>query len=255
MNQPSAQIAINILSGLKNQTSPAALAYWVTPNTVLTLSGARAYCDGVFYHDDKKILDGWTKEMNDSIKVIESITSVYFAEAKVDKSTSSKSYAGYDLILSHGLKYVLGQTALLGPGRQELLTQNLRGKKLVEALSALLKDNEQLKHFNKDNLNHVAFGILVGYPDKAILGSVLEWEKDDPFNEPLIDADIRGSRYYTCPVPIYSYPRHMVTDPDINAHEQLWSTILKDYYLSAFHKQLEADKSFQQKLNQLELLR
>lgn len=121
--------------------------------------------------------------------------------------------------------------------------------------ASLLKQDERFKHFNKENLNHVAFGILVGYPDKAILGSATEWEKDDPFAESLIDAAIRGSWYYICPRPVYSYPRRLVIDPDINTHERLWSKILKDYYKSEFHKQLEADKSFQQKLNRLKMYR
>lgn len=255
MNQPSAQTAIKILSELKNQTNSATLAYWVTPNTILTLSGARAYCDGVFYHDDKKLLEAWTKEMRDSVQILKLITDVYFAETKIDKSTLKECYAGYDMIFTQGLELVLENTALLGNAKAELIQQKLAGKQLIEVMCSLLKQDEQFKHFNKEDLNHVAFGILVGYPDKAILGSVTEWNKDDPFAEPLIDADIRGSWYYICPRPVYSYPRNMVTDPEINAHERLWSTILKDYYTSEFHKSLEADKNFRQKLKQLGMLR
>jgi len=253
MKQPSVQTAITTLSALLDKTTPAALAFWVTPNTILTLSGARAYCDGVFYHDDKKILEIWTKEMKDSIRVLESITNVYFAEAEVDKSTSKEGYAGYDVILTQGLEFVLKNTKLLGSAKVDLIQQKLKSKQLIEAMCLLLKRDERFKHFNKENLRHIAFGILVGYPDKAILGSVAEWEKDDPFAEPLIDADIRGSWYYICPRPVYSYPRHMVTDPDINAHEQLWSTILKDFYMSDFHSKLANNPHFKRKAKQLGL--
>jgi hypothetical protein len=149
MHQPSAQTAIKILSALKDQTNSATLAYWVTPNTVLTLSGARAYCDGVFYHDDKKKLEAWTKEMKDSIKILETITNVYFAEAKVDKSTSKESYAGYDVILRQGLEFVLKNTGLLGSKKVELIQQKLKGKQLIEALCLLLKQDKRFKHFNK----------------------------------------------------------------------------------------------------------
>jgi len=255
MIQPSAKTAIDILSHLQDKTNPAILAYWVTPNTILTLSGARAYCDGVFYYDDKKVLETWTKEMADSIQVLESITEIYFAEAKIDKTNAKEDYAGYDVVMTQGLQYVLEQTTLLGPETHTLLTQNLRGEKLIDALRSLLKEKEQLKHFNKENLNHIAFGILVGYPDKAILGSVTEWEKDDPFAEPLIDADIRGSWYYICPKPVYSYPRHLVTDSKINTHEQLWSSILKDYYTSDFHQILEKNLDFQKRVEVLGLNR
>jgi hypothetical protein len=253
MIQPSAKTAIDILSRLQDQTSPAMLAFWVTPNTILTLSGARAYCDGVFYNDDKKILEVWTKEIADSIKALESITEIYFAETKINKTNTKENYAGYDVVMTPGLKYALEQTMLLGTSKHTLLTQNVKDKKLVDVLRSLLKENEQLRHFNKENLNHVAVGILVGYPDKAILGSVTEWEKDDPFAESLIDADIRGSQYYICPKPVYSYPRHLVTDPKINIHEQLWSSILKDYYTSDFHQILEKNSDFQKKVKALGL--
>lgn len=255
MKQPDAQTVIKLLAELKNQVSAAALAYWVTPNTILTLSGVRAYCDGVFYHNDKKVLESWVQEMKATIKVMKSVTDVYFAEAKVDKSSSKQRFAGYDVIFTQGLGFVFKNTELLGTAKAELMQQKLTGKQLIEAMCSLLKQDERFKHFNKENLNHIAFGILVGYPDKAILSSITEWEKDDPFAEPLIDADIRGSWYYICPRPVYSYARHMVTDPGINAHEQLWSTILKDFYTSEFHKNLEADTNFRQKLKQLGMLR
>lgn len=134
MKQPSAQTTIQILSALKEQTSPAVLAYWVTPNTVLTLSGARAYCDGVFYHNNKKILSAWSEEMKDSIKVLETITNVYFAEAKVDKSVSKESYAGYDMILTPGLEFVFKNTRLLGSDKAKLVQQKSKDGRLIEAM-------------------------------------------------------------------------------------------------------------------------
>lgn len=42
---PTAQTAIDILERLKGNVGSATLAYWITPNSILTLSGARAYCD------------------------------------------------------------------------------------------------------------------------------------------------------------------------------------------------------------------
>ncbi|MCA9344859.1 hypothetical protein KC946_03400 [Candidatus Saccharibacteria bacterium] len=231
------------------------MAYWVTPNTVLTLSGARAYCDGVFYHDDKKLLSGWIEEIRYSIKVLQSITDIYFAKAKVNNSISKENYGTYDLIITQGLEFVLNNTKLLEGREAEIINQKLTGNQLVNAMRVKLKQDERFKHFSKDNLSHIAFGILVGYPDKAILGSVDEWQKDDPFGEPLVDADIRGSWYYICPQPVYTYPRHLVNDPDIQANEQLWSTILKDFYMSDFHKNLANNTDFHQKAKELKMLR
>ncbi len=254
-NFPSANTAIVTLGQLQNKVGSAALAYWVTPNSILTLSGVRAYCDGVFYHSSKKQLAVWTAEITQSIEALQSLTDIYFAEAKIDKSTSKESYAGYDAVLTQGLKFVLDNTALLKDGKHELNGKRLSGKRLVEAICLLLKADGRFTQYSKENLSHIAFGILVGYPDKAILGSVSDWEKDDPFAEPLIDADIRGSWYYICPRPVYSYPRHLVNDTDINTHEQLWSSILRDFYTSSFHETLAKDHGFKSKTKELGLYR
>lgn len=255
VSSPSAKTAVDILMKLQKEVGSATLAYWITPNSILTLSGARAYCDGIFYHSSKKQLKDLTAEMAQSIEALKTITDIYFAEAKVDKSTSKEDYAGYDAVLTQGLSFVLNSTELLGDSKLNLIQQGLSGEKLIEAICTLLKQDERFKQYSKENLNHIAFGILVGYPDKAILGSVSDWEKDDPFAEPLIDADIRGSWYYICPRPVYSYPRHLVTDSDINAHEQLWSSILRDFYTSSFHETLAKDSGFKSKANELGLYR
>lgn len=251
-NKPTAQVAISILDQLKDIVNSATLAYWVTPNSVLTLSGARAYCDGVFYHSSKKQLTKWTVEMARSIEALTSITDVYFAEAKVDKSTSKEEYAGYDAVFMHGLNFVLGKTKLLDRSKLDFIQQRQSGEKLVETISMLLKQDKRFKQYSRENLNHIAFGILVGYPDKAILSSVSSRE-EDPFAEPFIDADIRGSWYYICPRPVYSYARHLVSDVEINNHEQLWSNILRDFYTSSFHKKLAKDPNFKSKAKELGL--
>ena len=249
---PKAQTAIDILSRLQIQTGPAMLAYWVTPNTILTLSGARAYCDGVFYNKKGFAeLKVWVKEITASIGVLKSLTDVYFAASRLDKTNGLEDYASYDMVFTQGLTYSLEQTLLLGSEKHDLVTRKLSDRRLSLAIRNLLKANPNLKHFNNVNLDHIANGIVLGYPDKAILGSASEWEKDDPFAEPLMDADIRGSRYYFCPAPIYSYPRSLVNDPTIKAHELLWSSILQDFYKSDFHKTLAKQPEFKKKAKAL----
>lgn len=61
---------------------PALLAYWVTPNTVLTLSGVRAFADGVFWDDQQiGLLDQWRKEIEQSLAVLRNTTDLVWAEA------------------------------------------------------------------------------------------------------------------------------------------------------------------------------
>ncbi len=251
--QPSARLAIDTLTKLLEQISPDVLAYWVTPNTILSLSGARAYCDGVFYSDSKKTLNGWVDELNRSAQIIKSITDVYFIEAKIDKTNSGEPCASYDLVLEQGLEYVLHHTHLLPTRSIELISQQLSGEKLVDALAKLLSSQPAMLGYSRENLRHAAFGILVGYPDKAIIGSVSQWEHNDPFAEPLIDADIRGAGYYLCPQPLYTYPRHLVNDQDIRTNELLWSNILREFYTSDFHSKLANNPHFKRKAKQLGL--
>lgn len=253
MKKLSSQITIELLSALLDKTSPSALAFWVTPNTILTLSGARAYCDGVFYHNSKKVLNEWVQEIKTTIKIIESITDVNYAQAELSESMTKEIYAGYNLVLTQGLRHVLGQTKFINES-DYLNIQKNKGKDIIKELIQLLRKNNELDGLSKENYHHVAIGILLGYPDKAIINSVMAWNQNDPFAEPLIDADIRGAKYYNCPQPIYEYPRHLISDKQINNHEQLWSSILKDFYTSEFHKYLVSDPGFQAKLKQLKLL-
>lgn len=262
MNQPTAQNAINILEQLQDQIGSVLLAYWVTPNTVLTLSDARAYCDGVFYGKNRAELEAWTKEIANSIEVLKSITNVYFSEATID-SNGEEDLASYEVITSQGLHYSFERTALLGASEHKILLQNKAPKTLKTAMCKLLKANKKLSHFSDENIKHIAFGILVGYPDQAILGSAEEWEfednlpkdKKDSYKDSLVFAKIQDAGFYDCPQPIYSYPRKLATDPTIKAHERLWSTILQDFYSSDFHQTLAKNPDFHQKAKELGIIR
>lgn len=221
---PSAKTVIDILAKLEAETNPAVLAYWITPNVILTLSGARAYCDGVFYNSNQAVLQDWTAELNMSVQALATITRVYWAEVKLDTAASGDEYAGYEVVLGQGLENVIRQTGLLPDTSDTLLSGQLSGEQLVGTIAEQLKDAAAAR-YSKDNLRDIAFGILVGYPDKAITGSVTEWQNDDPFKEPLIDADIRGAGFYICPQPVYTYPRHLVNDPEfkhMNGYGQLF---------------------------------
>jgi len=123
-----------------------------------------------------------------------------------------------------------------------------------EMMSSLRKQY-QFKDFDDEHINHIAFGIQLGYPDEAIVASVGDWQADDPFAEPLIQADIRSAAYYMCPQPVYHFSRSLAANPEIATHEQSWSKILKDYYTSDFHRSLEANAEFQQKAEELGNLR
>ncbi len=193
VSSPSAKTAVDILIKLQKEVGSATLAYWVTPNSILTISGARAYCDGVFYHSSKKQLAEWTAEMAHSIEALQSLTDIYFAEVKVDKSTSKKSYAGYDVVFTQGLQFVLDNTHLLNDRKYEVVQQRLSVEKLVEAICLLLKQDERFKQYSfelKLTMPPTDRGGR-GYSDKYVANAIKElqsytqmWLKDAILSAP-----------------------------------------------------------------------
>lgn len=253
--KPDAQQAITILNEVQTACGSAMLAYWALPNVILTLSGARAYCDGIFWSSDKTQLAAWDKDITVSLEVIKSHSSLLAASTGVQSVRDGETYASYDLLFKDGLATVEKQTSLLDLSLVDVSNPEITTEAIIGQMVELLRKSQEFKDYNDENLGHVAFGILVGYPDKAIIESVKLRAVDDPFAEPHVSADIRGAGYYSCPQPVYSYPRHLVTDNAIKAHEQAWSQILQDYYQSDFHKTLEANALFQKKMEELNNLR
>lgn len=253
---PDSSRAITILTSLRDQLGPQYLSYWVLPNVVLTLSGARAYCDGVFWDDAKQgLLTGWSQEISESVKVIKKSEKVLWSKVGIEEARPGEKYTGYDIIFEIGLQYSLSHTQLLARTSFEQVKNIGSAETLLKVMVDDLKSQVKFKDYSAENLKHVAFGILVGYPDKAIIESVLRWEADNPLSETLIDANIQSADYYVCPQPIYSYPRKFANDPDIRSHEKLWSDLLNQYYASDFHKSLEEDQNFQRKMKELGNLR
>lgn len=248
--------AITILEKMKQELPVGLLAYWVTPNVILTLSGARAYADSVNWSDDEKVLDTWRQEMEQSYEVLKRHAGVFDGIVRIEEPRNGERLAGFDIVLWPGLRKVLKETKIIN--EKDGLPDDIRTTDaLMEWLrQAVSRGPEGDRIHDEETLNHIAFGILVGYPDVAILEEMLR-ESDprrDPFAEQSVAADIRGCAYYICPQPFYSYPRHLMADPAIREHEELWSTILREYYTSDFHKALEADEHFQAKLKELDML-
>jgi hypothetical protein len=250
--QPSAQTAIRILESIKTACTPSLLAYWSTPNVILTLSGASAFCDGIFWSDERSKLEAWKAEIDKVLPAIHNATPLIDRRTAIETVRDNETYTSFELITRQGLEYCLQRTTLLKEVNTKPLLQTQDMAMLQELLIGMLEGHPELQTFSKEGLNHAAFGLLLGYPDEAIVGLLrAEQQEKDPFAEPFVDADIRGAGYYDCPKPIYSYPRHLINNKVIQRHEQLWSHILEEYYHSDFHKTLEKDKQFQEKITEL----
>ena len=252
MNQPSAQTTIHILQTLSKIVGPATTAYFIAPNTVLTLSGARGIADGVFYSSDKTTRDMWRQEITAAMDALKTLVNVYSYSVEEAKNPSGDTYVTYAFLLREGLEYSLMNTQLLSVSPDQLLHQATPAT-LSQVIKDNLKQESVAKPYSDQDRSYIATGLMLGYPDKAIIGSIGQWwHQGDPFASRMIEADIRGAGYYRCPQPVYSYPRSLAADPDIMQHEALWSSILKDFYESDFHRNLAQNIEFQDKLRKLD---
>ena len=249
--QPNIQNAIGILQKIKDELGPSYVAYWSLPNSILTLCGARAYCDGVFWDEDNKgLLEGWQAEINRTLEVIKAGGNLLWSRSDITKVHPDEHYAGYDCTFEPGLRYVLAQTKLLTHTTFEDLAGNYDEISISQTFVADLKQQPAMRDYSSDDLRVAAFGLMLGYPDKAITGTIGHDKNYNAFSVRGLSANIRGAGYYNGPQPVYDYPRDLVNDPDILAHENLWSDLLYAYYTSSFHKNLEADTSYNAKIEE-----
>lgn len=83
----------------------------------------------------------------------------------------------------------------------------------------------------------VLSGVLHGYPDQAVL-DFDEWLRSGR-RLALEAAPIWGVDTYPCAQPVFDYFPHHRQDPDIRGICELWSEVLKEFYLGAWHRGLK----------------
>lgn len=249
-DKPSAIRAIKLLEALLGKSDSEHLAIWVSPNMILTLAGARGYADGVFYSENQQLLNNWADQIQAGINILGKTTDIRIHTITSKKTAHDESYVIFDILFQEGFAYSIEQSALVDTA----LMDKVQSVTSFEDFFAVLKTHitiDAVHSTDPDIAGHIAYGILLGYPDRAIVDYFNEQYEKDAFAPPLIDADIRGAKYYDCPQPVYSYHRNLLNEPTIVTHEKLWSQILTEYYTSDFHKSLEADPLFHAKLKEI----
>jgi len=97
-------------------------------------------------------------------------------------------------------------------------------------ISQELVDNKRLpgREWVQDGYaaHNIAFGMVLGYPGEAIASCL--WGEEAGIAE--ISARIKHATQYSGPQPIYSYTEKLKDNPNIQAHEKLWSDILTIVY-------------------------
>ncbi|HTE57463.1 MAG TPA: hypothetical protein VK694_01875 [Verrucomicrobiae bacterium] len=250
MKAPTAQLAIDILKPLVAELGPAQAAFWVTPTMVLTLSGARGIADGVFYTNDVTLQAKWQQELRAALKIFDKTRPEPMIVVGSHTNPMGRVYVSYDVLFVPGLEYALHQTKLLSDADKIKLLHGPIDNESLGVMTKLLKHHPDTKEFDEEFLGHVATGILLGYPDQAIVGALkarLQGASFVPF------AHIKYADFYHCPQPIYERPDDLKNNVSIKKHEQDWSKLLKDFYTSDFHKDLAKDPAFMEKAKQIGL--
>jgi hypothetical protein len=243
---PSASRAISLLQTMQDTVGVNKLAFWVAPNTILTLAGARGFCDGVYYSENSTTLSRWHKEIKEGVGALKTITSIIASDIEITSTSMDERYASYTLLLREGLEYAISSSTLIDHEVLKHIPETATGEEMFSLLQRYLAPSNAA-NLGDEQRSHILFGTMLGYPDTAILDHVLE-KTDGTFKPSLVGAYIRGADYYSCPIPVYDYHSDLIGDSSITAHEKLWSKILHDYYTSEFHTELESDISFNAKL-------
>ena len=97
---------------------------------------------------------------------------------------------------------------------------------------------------SNDALNHLMAGLLLGYPDQALLDlyDVITGKKIDL----LMLSKIPYEDYYDNPQPNFQYLPEHEKDESINNIKKSWANLLKEFYENRWHTALEKDTNFRQ---------
>ncbi|MEW6283201.1 MAG: hypothetical protein AB1758_31620 [Candidatus Eremiobacterota bacterium] len=94
-----------------------------------------------------------------------------------------------------------------------------------------------------DPKSHAAWGVMLGYPDRAIEHMILNGEYDRRTD--MVSTQIPGSQYYETGQPNFQLGTRDIRHPEIVATIQRWGSILTGVYASPAHQALERDPGFQ----------
>lgn len=206
--------------------------------------------DGVFYTNDVALRAKWQQELHAAVKLFEKTQPELMIDVGSQTNPMGRTYVSYDALFVPGLEHALHQTKLLNDADKTKLLHKPITSESLGPMTKLLKHHPHTKEFDEETLGHVAMGILLGYPDKAIVGALqarMQGASFVPF------AHIKYADFYHCPQPIYERPDTLKHDTSIKKHEHDWSTLLKDFYMSDFHKALAKDPAFVDKAKQIGL--
>jgi hypothetical protein len=247
----------SFLENLYKELGPEHCAYWVGPNIVLTLSGERAYGDSVFW-GDKNTTTLWQTELAYHLKILEKYIPTACAETSTRQNTAiskSQYYTNTEIVSRAGLVETLRKYTFFQLSHLNTISTFTSLQSVFEYLKKALEP-ALFQKFSSQNINHLLYGALLGYPEPAIIESITMWqEEESPQNtthkSTELQAKITYANYYQCPQPIFSYPAHLRNDEEINNTIIRWNNALLVFYEGELHKKLASKPAFQRKIKEL----
>jgi len=240
--------ALSALQAVES-AAPRALPVFLRADSVLTLSGVRAYdAYNTFYAylDDAEI-----RQATDALAKEDIL--LFNAERlfTIDKKANQRDFeiCHRPAFLSLWEQYDFPIAADLAKIDMQAMHDDatfLGWSFLVERLFGAAMDSNTLPRSWLTDWRapqHLRFGLLLGYPGKALesemwIGAGMRRDEEQ------MQATIHRHDAYLAAHPIYHYDKSLKQDPEIMAHQQLWSAILDGVYGSAWHKTVEQSASF-----------
>lgn len=227
----SANATVQTFLQMYRTAGPRLGCRFVDASTMLTLSGARALTDwnGAFHDlqaDDLhefENLNRWLVPRGISVHV--------------NQDPDREGSYGLSVVNLAGLERMSRATRIAG-FEPYFATSGWRGYyEWTDRVLERLSRNPQL---GVDGV-HAYFGVLLGYPDRAIL-DYLRARNRSP--RQMIGSDTPWTTYYECGVASFRFPANDYDDATIVATERVWGDLLEAIYTSPEMRSLEADAEF-----------
>ncbi len=241
--------ALDILQSLE-AVVPECLPLFLSSNSLLTLSGVRAYdaYDAFYDYLDEAQIEKVVQVLKDKGVVVLRIDASFTTYPDPDKQFElvhveafRNLWTTYELPRDSNVADVI--EADIPIDNAHLVAWMY----FIEHELANAMDNRALPRAWMNDWwapHHARVGMLLGYPGKAI--ESLLWEGSlIEAGEERMDAEISHAGNYFAAWPVYNYKLSLKTDPEIVAHQKLWSDILELVYESDWHKRVKTTESFQ----------
>ncbi|HUC96650.1 MAG TPA: hypothetical protein VMR16_03240 [Candidatus Saccharimonadales bacterium] len=225
--------ALKILNKIE-RLNPRLLKYFLKANTVLTLSGVRAFDTYLSYDDLSE---------NELQTVTELLSNNGFTLLSNRSEYDSDEVKSFSLINHQALAKIPEQYKLEHwvapnlPFTAERMTVWI--SEIESWLTKSMRDNVLPREWFDYRWPQIDiwFGVLLGYPGEAIASAC--WNSSPSLevkNPSIIWADIKYHDAYHATWPVYELLKDIEENPNIVKHQKLWSDILAGVYESKWHQ-------------------